>query len=349
MWPRLVKWWGDFVPIDQWEPLRVQSRFQHLQFRRYDMSPETQIETLDSHIRDSTPDEYECSFAGVEESIQELADMFDKSWGMSKPSTPEQSADGDKEVNGLVDDNPSYDLGWNIPSAALSSNPSPSVDDNTRDDDDDEGPGYDLRWGPNVTSAQPPEVMMDEDDVPACDLGWGSTHSGEQPIQQDVIIGASDGHTYDLGWGQAPVGEHWMKEDDDDDEPLYNLRWGSTPVSEHPMQQEVVDLTDEDGPSYNLWWGEHQVRSTALSPLSPIPASLGPMDLDADDREGRSYSEAEDVILWEKRQLNTISSNMTDQHVYAIIKNAVHDCNLSWGLAQILMDNWHILGGFTEA
>ncbi|KAG1721097.1 uncharacterized protein EDB91DRAFT_1088581 [Suillus paluster] len=208
---------------DQWEPPRVRSRFQHLQFRRYDMSPETRIETLDSRIGDLTPDEYERSFAGVEESIQELAAMFDKSRGMSKPSTPERSADLDKEVDGLVDNSPSYDLGWNIPSAASSSNPSPSVDDNTGDDGDEEGLGYDLGWGPNVTSGQPPEVVMDEDDAPAYDLGWGSTHSGEQPVQQDAINGAGDGHGYDLGWGPAPAGEHRMEEEDDDDEPSYDL------------------------------------------------------------------------------------------------------------------------------
>ncbi|KAG1738083.1 uncharacterized protein EDB91DRAFT_1249379 [Suillus paluster] len=250
----LAEWWGDFVPIDQWEPPRVRSRFQHLQFRRYDMSPETRIETLDSRIGDSTPDEYERSFAGVEVSIQELAAMFDKSWGMSEPSTPERSADLDKEVNRLVDDSPSYDLGWNVPSAASSSNPSPSVDDNTRDDGDEEGPGYDLRWGLNVTSGQLPEVVMDEDDAPAYDLGWGSTHLGEQPVQQDAI----DGHGYDLGWGPAPAGEHQKEEEDDNDEPSYDLGWGSTPASEHPMQQEVVDLTGEDEPLYDLGWGEHQ-------------------------------------------------------------------------------------------
>ncbi|KAG1721905.1 uncharacterized protein EDB91DRAFT_1088319 [Suillus paluster] len=306
------------------------------------MSPETWIETLNSRIGDSTPDEYEHSFAGVEESIQELAAMFDKSQGMSEPSTPERSADLDKEVNGLVDDSPSYNLGWNVPSAALSSNPSPSVDDNTGDDGDEEGLGYDLGWGLNVTLGQPPEVVMDEDDAPVYDLGWGSTHSGEQPIQQDAIDGAGDGHRYDLGWGPAPAGEHWMEEEDDDDdndndEPSYDLGWGSTPASEHPMQQEVVDLTGEDEPSYDLGWGEHQVRSTALSPLSPIPASLGPMDLDADNGEGHSYDEAEDAILWENRRLNAIGSDM------------IHDRDLSRGPAQILMDNRRILGGFAEA
>ncbi|KAG1781326.1 hypothetical protein EV702DRAFT_1193506 [Suillus placidus] len=154
----LAEWWGDFVPIDQWTPPRVRHQFQDLNFKRYDMSSETQIETLDSHHGDSTPDIYDWCFAGMEESIKELSSMFDVAWrqhAANGQAPTSESTHDDEEADELFDDGPSFDLGWNIlPAASLDD--VPTVDNrsttSSASDGDEEGPAYDLGWGVQATA-----------------------------------------------------------------------------------------------------------------------------------------------------------------------------------------------------
>ncbi|KAG0691617.1 hypothetical protein DFH29DRAFT_1010630 [Suillus ampliporus] len=296
--------WGDFMPIDQWTPPRITAQFKGLEFRRYNMSPETWIKTPDSRFGDSTPDTYERCFAGVQESIQELAAMLQHSQGKAQPpisrrSSATESVDEGKAVDDQVADGLSYNLRWNTLSLTSQSNQSTAVDHSTRSDDD--APAYDLGWGATVTLGQEAGVVLCDEDALAYDLGWGVTTAAEQPMQQDVtpVSGdADDGPVYDLGWGVNSLGEEPMEEDDDDG-PSYDLGWGSAPSGEQLIPQDVIDPTNE-GPSYDLGWGEDQVTSRCPSPLSPLPESSAPMDLDHDIRDSSPIhygSEAEDAIL----------------------------------------------------
>ncbi|KAG0698402.1 hypothetical protein DFH29DRAFT_878012 [Suillus ampliporus] len=152
----------------------------------------------------------------------------------------------------------------------------------------------------------------------------------------------------------------------DENVPAYDLRWGVTTAAEQPMQQDITPVSSnkDDEPIYNLGWGVNSVggvkteviKSRCPSPLSPLPESSASMDLDHDNRDSSPEdedihygSEAKDVILQENQWLKVIGNDMTDQHIYAIVKNAVHELNHSCALAQILMENRHILGSFTEA
>ncbi|KAG0692374.1 hypothetical protein DFH29DRAFT_1008773 [Suillus ampliporus] len=339
----------------QWTPPGITPQFKGLEFRRYNMSPETRIKTLDSHFGDSTPDTYEHCFAGVEESIQELAAMLQHSQGKAWPpisgwSSATESVDEGNTVNDLVDNGPSYNLGWNTLPLTSQSNQSTAVDHLTGSDDD--APAYDLGWGATVTSGQQGGVVLCDDNAPACDLGWGVTTVAEQPMQQDVTpvsSNADDGPVYDLGWGINSPGEEPMQEDNNG--PSYDLGWGSAPSGEQLILQDVIDLTDE-GPLYDLGWGKDQVTSRCPSPLSPLPDSSAPMDLDHDIRDSSPIhygSETEDTILRENRWLKVIGNDMTDQHIHAIVENAVHGLDDSCAPGQILMENRHVLGGFAEA
>ncbi|KAG1730909.1 hypothetical protein EDB19DRAFT_1831882 [Suillus lakei] len=132
-------WWGDFVPIDQ-------PQFQGIEFRRYDMSLETQIDPLGSCFSDYTPDKYDCCFASVHESIQELVwiAVCDGSQASSKPRTSEQSSMTDS-VNELAGNCPPHNLGQNVPHPDLHDPTSISVDGSTtEDEDEDNRPVYDV-------------------------------------------------------------------------------------------------------------------------------------------------------------------------------------------------------------
>ncbi|KAG2743369.1 hypothetical protein P692DRAFT_20878714 [Suillus brevipes Sb2] len=54
----LADWWGDFVPLEDWIPPRVSNRFARWGIKRYNMSPEVRIDTMNDH-GDSTPDQYD--------------------------------------------------------------------------------------------------------------------------------------------------------------------------------------------------------------------------------------------------------------------------------------------------
>ncbi|KAG2740569.1 hypothetical protein P692DRAFT_20686441, partial [Suillus brevipes Sb2] len=228
-------WWGDFVPIDQWTPLRVKPQFEGLAFRRYNMSPETRLEFPGGDLGDCDAGDYERAFAGVENTIEELSAMFDEDWAKNQApasglSTTTRS--DEEEVDQLMgDDSPLYDLGW----AAL---PAEDQADDGRAYDEDDGPVYDLGWtalptegvdGPDEPmdhQADAPAVdNTDDDDGPAYDLGWGVSTSVD-PACPDVIKASSDkdSSSHDLGSGDAPAGP------------------------------EVIDLTSDDGPTYDLGW-----------------------------------------------------------------------------------------------
>ncbi|KAG0693783.1 hypothetical protein DFH29DRAFT_1006936 [Suillus ampliporus] len=350
--------WGNFMPIDQWTPPRITAQFKGLEFRSlgYNMSPgNSGSKTPDSCFGDSTPDTYERCFAGVQESIQELAAMLQHSQGKAWPpisgwSSATESVNEGKAVDDQVDDGPSYNLGWNTLPLTSQSNQSTVVDHSTGSDDD--APAYDLGWGATVTSGQEGGVVLRDDDAPAYDLGWGVTTAAEQPMQEDVTTvsgDADDGPVYDLRWGVNSPGEEPMEEDNDG--PSYDLGWGSAPSGEQLIPQDVIDPTDKE-PSYDLGWGEVRVTSRCPSPLSPLPDSSAPMDLDRDIRDTSPVhygSETKDAILRENWRLKAIGNDMTDQHIHAIIENAVHGLDYSRALGQILMENRHVLRGFAEA
>ncbi|KAG0692271.1 hypothetical protein DFH29DRAFT_882730 [Suillus ampliporus] len=149
-----------------------------------------------------------------------------------------------------------------------------------------------------------------DDDAPVYDLAWGATVTSGQ--EAEVVLCDEDALAYDLGWGV-------------------------TTAAEQPMQQDVTPVSGDadDGPVYDLGWG---VNSPGEEPM------------EEDDDDGPSYDlgEAEDTILQENRRLKVIGNDM-NQHIHAIIENAVHGLDDSRAPGQILIENRHVLGGFAEA
>ncbi|KAG1840757.1 hypothetical protein F4604DRAFT_1939956 [Suillus subluteus] len=298
-----------------------------------------------------------------------------------------ESADEEEEVDELVDDDsPSYDLGWSNassePSDALPLNdggpvydlgwgqiaPEARLDSGSSGPDDtlgDQGPVYDLGWGPTAT-----EIHLNgassgpEDDDPAYDLGWGQT---APKIQSDGTSSGpeDDEPSYDLGWGGFSSDEQPMDEDsaesEDEDSLAYDLGWGIGATS---TNQDVIDLTDDNGLTSQ---GNNVIDLTRSSP--------GPMDLDRDELPGGTRehgsassaghfmfhynrptmpvvnepsSPAERKVFRTNRQMKAIDHDMLDQHVHAIVENAVHGLNSHRVPAQILMANRRVLDTFAD-
>ncbi|KAG1771389.1 hypothetical protein EV702DRAFT_1049012 [Suillus placidus] len=343
----------------------------------YDMSLETRIETLDSHHGDSTPNIYDWCFAGVEESIKELSSWSQHTAYGQAPMS--ESVHDDEEADELLDNGPSFNLGWNV-LPTTSPDDVPTADNrstaSSASDGDEEGPAYDLGWGAitfTMPSAhQPMEHVVagpdgELEDEPAYDLGWGTTPT--LGPQQDVIIDNDDDKeaspSYNLGWG-VTSDEQPMQHDiivlSNDDEPSHDLRWRAAASGLQPMEQDVIILSDdedEDGPLYDLGWGvQATAKSRSSSPLTPTSSSPAPMDLDYDDRCPSPKDVEEDLynahpakqsMLQENCWLKAIGNDMSDEHMHAIVENTVHGLNSSQVPAQILMENRHILGGSAEA
>ncbi|KAG1761028.1 hypothetical protein EV702DRAFT_1207504 [Suillus placidus] len=309
-----AEWWGDFVPIDQWKPPRVRHQFKDLEFRKYDMGPETWIDTLDSHVGDSTPDVYDRSFAGLDDYLEELLGMFNQYLIEASGQSPmTESVNDEEEVDDLMDeDSPSYDLGWNLIPAAPQDSASPSGGSTITNCDDDSEPAYDLGWG----DAAPTSGADFE-------LGEGPT----TPISDDEVQ-AGDGPMYDLRWESAsPVDNPWMKMMKmgprttlgGGPELMITLKTCKTIGSVfrvNGQHHDIIDLTNDNdnGPSYDLRWGVQangkaaDVKSGSSSPLSPPPSSLDPMDVDHDYMAFRI-----------NRQMKTIGNDLwTDEHVHAV-------------------------------
>ncbi|KAG1904981.1 uncharacterized protein F5891DRAFT_1183639 [Suillus fuscotomentosus] len=229
----LAKWWGNFVPIDQWTPPNVRHTFKDLPFRKYDMTPETQIDSPDNYWGDSTPDIYNHNFAGVEEAIHELSAMFEDDWVKSRsqpPSvgSPPTTKSIDEELmdcDGLL-----YDLGWDGISAVSQEVRPPSEQGMAADN----GPIYDLGWS---------GLMYHKADginqSPVYDLSWTSDPIPPLVVPADEI---KEDPIYDLGWSCPVMLPEEAKATDDNYDPAYDLSWVATMVESAAMDNDVIDL-----------------------------------------------------------------------------------------------------------
>ncbi|KAG1842961.1 hypothetical protein F4604DRAFT_1938407 [Suillus subluteus] len=312
------------------------------------MAPETPIKTI-GDLGDSTPDQYDQACSSLDEYIEELSSMFDEDWAKSEDlallSPAMQSVDEEDKVDELVDDDSlSYDLGWSDGSSELDD--AIPLDDEVQsdggslglDDTGDQGPVYDLGRGPTapVWDRKMTTSSGLEDDEPGYDLGWGGFSSDEQPMDEDSgKLEDEKSPAYDLGWGIGATGT------------------------------DVIDLTDDNGP---VSQGNNVIDLTRSSP--------GPMDLDRDELPGgrtehntasstRHFmfhynrptvavangpsSPAERLVFWANRWMKAISHDLMDEHVHAIVENAVHGLNSDRVPAQILMANRWVLNAFTDA
>ncbi|KAG1740978.1 hypothetical protein EDB19DRAFT_1828363 [Suillus lakei] len=331
-------WWGDFVPIDQWTPPRVRPQFQGIEFRNlgYDMSPETWTDTPGSFFGDYTPNKYDHCFAGVHKSIQELASICDGSQASSKPRTSEQSSMMDS-VNELVGNCP--------PHEDLHDPTSISVDSSiTEDEDEDNGPMYNVGWGWTTSANQLME--QDEDNGP---VRWSKTktttpstivggdlhpwvksphnttpslHLGMKMMTQSMIVGG--------GRNTAPAGEQPVQQDtlavssNKDLDPVYDCGWGwGGPAGcDEPIPGR------EPRPKVKL------SLCPGMKVADPCTIAGGGGDPCLDD------SPSNDLV---------VSLSEADEHMHAIINNAVHGLTNSWAPDEILWEHRHTLSGFAEA
>ncbi|KAG1834635.1 hypothetical protein DFJ58DRAFT_735768 [Suillus subalutaceus] len=356
----LAEWMGDFIPIDQWTPPRVTHKFKDLKFRRYNISPEHRIEMPESHLGDSDPDAYDRAYSGIDEYIDELAAMCSQDWTQDQhPASTEsptvESLREEEQIDQLMDeDAPSYNLGWTqdevSPSGeSLMLGKRSSLTMTAMMD-----PAYTLGWGP-MQSNQP-----DEDGAPSYDLDGEKKHRAVSSnireskcswMEMTRWVTISGGGLHLQSSGDAP-----MEQDDtiseDGDGPGYDLGWGN---------RNIIDLTNEDEPVYDLGWGvqgngEGNVDSRSSSPLSPLPSSPGQMDLDEDtDRAsspevGDIDSQAKQQMLHTNRRLKSISNDVfSDDHMHALVQNAMHGLNNSRAPELILCQNRHLLDMFADA
>ncbi|KAG1854640.1 hypothetical protein F4604DRAFT_1932703 [Suillus subluteus] len=303
--------------------------------------------------------------------------MFDKDWAKSRDlalllSPTMESVDEGEEVDELVDDNsPSYDLGW----SNASSEPSDALPL------DDEGPVYDLGWGQIAPKARSDGGSLGPDDTlwdqgPVYDLGWGPT-APEIHFDSASSGPEDDDLAYDLGWGQTvpKIQLDGTSSGLEDDEPSYDLGWGGFSSDEQPMDEDLAESDDEDSPAYDLGWGIG-ATGTNQDVIDLTRSSPGPMDLDRDESPGGTTehdsassarrfmfhynrltmpvvndpsSPAERTVFRANRQMKAIGHDMLDQHVHAIVENAVHGLNSDRVPAQILMANRWVLDTFADA
>ncbi|KAG1883063.1 hypothetical protein F4604DRAFT_1677980 [Suillus subluteus] len=331
---------------------------QNLPSARYNMGPETWIETIED-LGDSTPDQYDWACSGLDNYIAELSSMFDEDWAKSRDQeflcSPTQSVDEEQEVDELVDDDsPSYDLGWSAASFALGD--TPTLDDcSFADDHEDQGPVYDLGWGPMAPDAPTLDdnVITDEhgDQGLTYDLGWGPAMP-KAPSDAASVGPEDDTPAYDLRWGEISLVEDSM----DEDGPAYDLGWD---VGATGQTQNVIDLTNEDGPAYDLGWGVGPMTQ-AKDIIDLTNSSPTPMDLDPDDgdesNESTSDTPDHDAATPAKctrfqynHQMKAIGNDMMDIHMHALVENSVHGLNLSLVPGQILFENRGMLGAFADA
>ncbi|KIK34149.1 hypothetical protein CY34DRAFT_17919 [Suillus luteus UH-Slu-Lm8-n1] len=245
---REVNWWGDFIPIERWNPPRVAHRFPEWGHKRYNMSPEVWIDTMNDH-GDSTPDKYDRAYLGRDEYIEELSAMFNEDWARSQcPEiicSPMTESTDDEMVDQL---DPSYDLGWNTHPSGSETPPAWG--------DESHSPAYDLGWGSQAPEAATPSVPAavpetSVDDDPVYDLGWGHASSVDAlapAAQPDEEFSAheDDGPAFDLGWdAQVTAPEVGMESgelgDASDDGPAYDLGWGNEHPEEEPMDNDNDD------------------------------------------------------------------------------------------------------------
>ncbi|KAG1766642.1 hypothetical protein EDD22DRAFT_844828 [Suillus occidentalis] len=331
----LAEWWGDFVPLEHWNLPRVAHRFPEWGYKRYNMSPEVRIDTMNDH-GDSTPDKYNHAYSGRDESITELSagPSYDFRWNTdpSRSETPPAS-DNESYVSCLTAlSGPAYDLGWG------SQAPKGGPDDTMSGHDD--SATYDLGWGsaaptnPSAPTAVP-ETSVNDDLV--YNLGWGHTFSADTcaPTAQldtepsDAQIPAlnvgmeggnlgddkDDGPAYDLGWGNAHPEEEPM-DGDDDDVAVIKLEAKEEIVHDVTQSNDVIDLTCSASPE--------RIRAHRLSPAVTKPESA---------------SGDEQLMFRANRRLKAISNDMMDQHMHAIVKNAVYGLNAEQLPGQILLEN----------
>ncbi|KAG2056561.1 hypothetical protein BDR06DRAFT_969944 [Suillus hirtellus] len=99
------EWWGNFVPIADWEPLKIcKSKFDRMKIQNYRISPE-----IDKPRDPECP--YDRAFAGTNDTVGKLTAMFNEEWvSKEQAATP-----ADTNINmdvGSVNLEASYDLGW---------------------------------------------------------------------------------------------------------------------------------------------------------------------------------------------------------------------------------------------
>ncbi|KAG1891930.1 uncharacterized protein F5891DRAFT_986424 [Suillus fuscotomentosus] len=391
----LAKWWGNFVPMDQWTPPNIQHTFKDLPFRKYNMTPETRIDSPDNAWGDSTLDIYDRNFAGVEEAIHELSVMFEDDWVKSRSQpplvgSPPTTESIDEEE--LMDcDGPLYDLGWDGISSVSQEVRPPSEQGMTADN----GPIYDLGWSGlmyqtlsvidhSATHARLPSL----DSTSACKLVYVYVGRYLWLIEHCKADGINQSPVYDLGWTLDPIPPSVVPADeieedpvynlrwscptmlpeeaeatDDNDDPAYNLSWVATMVESAamdndvidltidetpepsawlPMEEEVMDLTEEYSPVYDLGWGS--MADATSGHCSPIR-----MDMDVHSTSLSIHArEAEDNIFQMNCLMKAIGNDMTNEHVRAIVENAVYGLNDSCIPDQILFDNRQIFGMFAD-
>ncbi|KAG0707291.1 hypothetical protein DFH29DRAFT_871641 [Suillus ampliporus] len=240
----------------------------------------------------------------------------------------------DSHFGDLTADSPSRNwLGKSLPSTSGQSSMTESVNEGKAANGPvvDE-PSYNLGWNVlPLPSPGNPSTSVDDstgnDEGPAYALGWAVTVTlGEQ---EEVGLGDEDMPAYDLRWGVTTEAEQPMWEDtilvsrNEDNGPTYDLGWGVTSAGKQPIQQDIIDVADK-GPLYDLGWGKDQgshLLKMKIYTMVVKPECHSPGKLAAE----------------------------VDQHVYAIVENAVHGLNDSCVPAQIIMENRHILKGSVEA
>ncbi|KAG2047805.1 hypothetical protein BDR06DRAFT_976451 [Suillus hirtellus] len=327
----LARWWGDFVPMDQWTP------------------PKNMIWVL---------------------KLRELAAMFDLGWDQSTVPEPEQSPLTDSlmeesEVNELVNkpdaDDTSYDLGWHtemVKVEAVGNQADELAFDLGWDVvtskipvsvlDDTGNAAYDLRWNTSLFTQ------------PVYDLGWTKDSlTGHGSLD----IPANDcSPVYDLGWSMSLPPDDGMADilshnsnipASQTHEPEYDLGWDD-------LDPDVIELTDRDTPDAD------DTKPGRILPDEVIDLTVDPplhdtrfcmsidsvhnvelkledcadMDIDQDARDsshGDKSLDATPYAFRQNRRLKTIGNTMFSGLTFSQLP------------AHILMSNRNILGGYAEA
>ncbi|KAG1792582.1 uncharacterized protein HD556DRAFT_1444269 [Suillus plorans] len=191
------EWWGNFVPIADWVPLKMnKSKFDGMKIQKYHISPEIDQPGDPACL-------YDRAFASANDTISELTAMFQNEWVSNR-----RAANADMDV--------SYDLGWHTaPKAGIDSGEMTGQSIGV-----DPEASYDLGWNsaPDAGDLTPGESL--EVNLEATyDLGWDSAptlHSDlppetTQPLRGGLLPDGAGAEADLTGFGR--MDEQYKKQD----------------------------------------------------------------------------------------------------------------------------------------
>ncbi|KAG1841468.1 hypothetical protein C8R48DRAFT_679267 [Suillus tomentosus] len=306
------EWWGNFVPIADWEPPKIcKSKFDGMKIQNYRISPE-----IDKPGDPECP--YDRAFAGANDTVGKLTAMFNEEWVSKERAATPADTDVDMDV--------SYDLGWDSEPKVGGVNLEAGYDLGW--DSAPDGGDYDLGWdsapdGNDVPSGEVPQESVGVDLEASYDLGWEAP--AVDALDSRCAMMASSHSTidvdnaYDLGWDVVSEDQSCNPINIDE---VYDLRWNDTAtvdrVEDRHVQSDLIPLSS----SSNSVGDEDSDASTGIMSSNAQPG--------ASNHTPDVLHQAEAAMAHALRRLNAVGHTNDDEQMHCIVQTAVDSLGRSY-------------------